>query len=204
MQEAIGSLGTLGQKQFFGLVDGDDQGWWALVGLARQWGNPLCVAEFAQGVGQRLGIIGFAFEHLAAQGGAVDRQAGGAAGLIEGGDQAVVAGQCVVDRADDRQHREVAIVAGQARQQAGAHERGLAGPRGAENDQQPGWRVVAQAAQFGQQLDDGRFAAEEDAGVFGFKRAHAAVGRPVRVVGWWPLEKARVETGAHQAGAQAF
>ena len=204
MQEAIGGLGAFGQKQFFGLVDGDDQGGWALVGLARQRGDPLCVAEFAQGVGQRLGVIGFAFEHLAAQGGAVDRQAGGPAGLIERGNQAVVAGQCIVARADDRQHREVAIVPGQARQQAGAHEGGLAGPRGAEYDQQPRRRIIAQAAQFGQQLDDGGLAAEEDAGVFGFKGAHAAVGGPGRVIGWRPLEKARVESGAHQAGAQAL
>ena len=114
-------------------------------------------------------------------------------------DQAGLAGDRGALGPDDRQRQEVAVVAREPRQQPGAQEGRLAGARRAEDHQEARRRGVAQAAQPVERLDDRRLAAEEDAGVLGLERAHAAIGRPVGIVLRRPREEARVEAGARQA-----
>ena len=58
--------------------------------------------------------------------------------------------------------------------------------------------VLAQAAQPIERLDDRAIAAEEDAGILGFERAQAAIGRPVRIVRRRPGEILRIEPGLLQ------
>ena len=102
-------------------------------------------------------------------------------------EQPVLAAERGVLRAHQRQRQEMALVAREPRQQTGAQERRFAGTRGAEDHQQTRRGAGLQAAQRVDRLDDGRVAAEEDAGILGFERLEAAIGRAV----WLALAAAR-------------
>jgi hypothetical protein len=101
-----------------------------------------------------------------------------------------------------RQRQEVAVVAGEARQQAGAQKGRLARTRGAEDDEKPRRWSPAQSAQPIEHLDDRRIAAEENAGVFAFERPQPTIRRPLGVARRRPGEKAGIEPGLGEPAAQ--
>ena len=105
-------------------------------------------------------------------------------------------------RPQHRQRQEIAVVALEPRQQAGAHERGLARSRGAEDHQQAGRGSVAQPAQAVERLDDRCITPEKDAGVLGFERLEATVGRPLWIGRRRPGEEPGIEAGALQPGLE--
>jgi hypothetical protein len=119
-------------------------------------------------------------------------------------DQPGLAGQRGALRPDDGERQEGAVVSGEAGQEPGAEERGLAGARGAKDHQEARRRGFGQAAEAVKRLDGRSLAAEEDAGVLGFERTHAAIGWPVGIVLRRPLEETRVEAGTGEAGLEAL
>ena len=94
------------------------------------------------------------------------------------------------------------VVPGQARQQPGAHERGLAGPGGAQDHQQILHTLIAQAAQAVQPPDDGGLPAKEHGGVFRLQRLEASVGCPLGVLARRPFKTGGVQAGLLQAAPQ--
>ena len=96
-------------------------------------------------------------------------------------------------RADHWQSEEIAVVACEPRQKSGSQKRRFAGTRGAQYHHEP-WRgAFPYAAQLVQCLYDRGIAAEEDAGILGFERLEAAVGRPFGIPLGWPGKKAGIK-----------
>src|SRR5438045_7551114 len=79
-------------------------------------------------------------------------------------------------------------------QQAGPKERGLAGARGGQNDEEPRCRVVPKAAEDVQSTQDFEIASKEHRGILEIERLQAAEGGAVGFVFWRPRKKVGTET----------
>ena len=99
---------------------------------------------------------------------------------------------------DDRQRQKIPVVAFKPRKETGAQKRRFSRAGCAEDNEEPRRRGLAQSAQPVERLDDRAVATKEDAGVLGFQRAQAAIGRSVRIALRRPSEISGVETGFFQ------
>lgn len=165
-QERLGLLARLGREQRLGLVDRQHDGVrTACVRIARR-GVGAGVRQFAQHCPERLATR----FHGLANGGPVLRLVRMGEGIAQRGHQPGLAIKRPALGADRRQHGEMTVVAFHARQQPGAHERGLARTRRAQDHHQPRRPGVPEAAYQVEARDDLSVAAEEDAGVASLQR----------------------------------
>ena len=74
------------------------------------------------------------------------------------------------------------VLARKPRQKAGAQEGRLAGTRCAEDDKQTRRRCLAQPPQQVEPNDDRAIPTKEDAGILGFERLKAAIGRALGIM----------------------
>ena len=189
-------LRGVGGEQLLGLVDGDDEGRRATGGGVA---GILDVGEELQQRPDRGSTTGNGGADVGAVAGDVARSKGG----FEHGRKAVVAGERRAFGTDDGEHREMPAVAAQARQEAGAEERGFARARGAEDGQKARRGSGAEAAQGVEGEDGGAIAAEEDAGVVRLERQQSPIGGAARIAVGRPQEVRGVEPGFFEAGGEA-
>ena len=170
-QERLRFVLALGAKQFFALIDGDDRDGW--VGLGVGVGT-LLDSFIDENLQQRPERARFAFPHRSKIHRAICR---GREHGFQRGNQTGLTRHYGASRPNDRQRQEMPVVARQPRQQAGTHERRFAGARRAEDDQQSRRRRFAQTAQPVECFENRRVAAEENAGVLGFKGTQPPIRR---------------------------
>ncbi len=189
-------LGVVRRQKFFGLIDGDDEDRrLAARDIARVFGHGKVAKDRRDRFRPR--------EDGIADVGTVALDIARAQFGLEHCREAVLARQRGAPGTDDGQDIEMAAVAGEARQDAGAQEGGFTGPRCTQDRGEARRRRGAEAAQPVEREDDGAVAAKENAGVVLIEGQQPAIGGAAQIVRGRPEERVGIQSRFLEAGAKA-